>query len=65
MNGIMAEKLCEKLCLEEKYAVVYDHCLEKFVFHGYGKDAMSSKYRNRIALNIGIGKPNEAVTITI
>ena len=33
MNGITVEKLCEELCLEEKYVVVYDHCLEKFVFH--------------------------------
>lgn len=65
MNGITVEKLCEKLCLEENYVVVYDHCLEGFVFQGYGKDAMSSKYRRRIALNIEIGQPNEAVTITI
>lgn len=65
MNGITVEKLCEELCLEEKYVVVYDHCLEKFVFQGYGKDAVLSESRHRIALNIEIGQPNEAVTITI
>lgn len=65
MNGITVEQLCEKLCLEERYVVVYDHSLDRFVFQGYGKDAMSSKYRHRIALNIGIGQPSEEATIMI
>ena len=64
MNWITVEQLCEKLCLEERYVVIYDSIFDNDVFYGYGKEAMSSKFRHRIALSIGTGGAQELV-ITI